>query len=169
MPEAPSSKGTCGSEIPGLGGQTASLAAKRVSGLRKGDGVLLPQHHTHTCAHKYLRVHMRVCPHAVHMHTLSPEVELPPARLSGDPPLHHPSGASLPSSPPSLLQNLLQAVRAPIGTTCVSVVPGESEQVPGAAGREVGLVPRSGLESQPRRLLAHRRWAARTGMSEEIF
>lgn len=100
MPEAPSSKGTCGSEIPGLGGQTASLAAKRVSGLRKGDRVLLPQHHTHTCAHKYLRVHMRVRPHAVHMHTLSPEVELPPCQALGGPSSSPPQRGQSPQQPP---------------------------------------------------------------------
>lgn len=54
MLEEPSSKGTRGSEIPGLGGQTASPATKRVSGLRKGGRVLLPpQHHTHTHVHTH--------------------------------------------------------------------------------------------------------------------
>lgn len=62
--------------------------------------------HTHACAHA--RMHANICaciyismrahPHTIHMHTLSPEVERPP-RLSGDPLLHHPSRASLSSSP----------------------------------------------------------------------
>lgn len=93
MLEEPSSKGTRGSEIPGLGGQTASPAAKRVSGLRKGGGVLLllSTTHTHACAHA--RMHANICPciyismrahpHTIHMHTLSPEVERPPQALGG--------------------------------------------------------------------------------------
>lgn len=56
------------------------------------------------------------------MHTLSPEVEPPPGSR-GTLLFTTPAGPVSPAAPAFLLQNLLQVVRTPLCTTCVSVLP----------------------------------------------
>lgn len=146
-------RGPCSSETPGLAGQMLHVQSPS------------PYAHTHIHEHTYTQARVHTHAHTCKHPTLRQGLPQAPRRT----PLFTTWAGLVPQQPqPVLYRTPYRKFHSPARTGCVCEPRGTASGHLGQLGGRT-VWSRVCPESQPHRLLAHSRWAVKTGPSEAAF